>query len=374
MYNRTVIIFAVLICGVLARIPYSAVNLEVLLKTGNQDFETNIRQSLQTSKNFWTQNANIIKGITYVGQLVPLPFVGALFGALQLMQDIFASESDWKESFVKSISTQTEQVSATQSIQQIEAALETVAENLGYLGNVNFTSVDKVAIAHIIHSRLGEIVNQFARPGSFFKRQPAISVTPLLALSSFVIASQPIIDNLVPGYSGTSTLSCRLHEILEDYRSATLFFRLNQVIAANRPRKNTDGFFGFLVYVFNRTPYDVTPYLVTALTMPHQENNDAEGFLDCEKPIDLKYDELTDQSNNATYFDKQSAAPTRPCIESYMQLIKKRVDRLFPIVTMGKICSSDIKSRIHRKKTGNGTATSHQIDSATFSRMRFQFN
>jgi len=271
--------------------------------------------------------------VPYVGQVVG-PVIPIVTGAL-------ADETDWKESFSRAIDDQTHRAIAENDVRNMEAAMQTISSNIGFLKDVSdFTSESVTSIIHSIHDDLDRLVNTFGHSSAIFRQYPLLGIKPLFAMASLIAVYKPMMNLLVPALAKRSTLSCEFKDVLFEYRP---------LAATDRLRKLE------VVHSISDEPSrrDITRAVTNVSERPYNKdgystNTDeyAKGKVRCLKGCDFGcssghfcFKDLLNP-NQDEYFAAYGWELEGPCVVDYMELLRYRVERAFddPVYLATKVC------------------------------------
>jgi len=195
------------------------------------NFESEILKSLETTKNFFAQYEVGIATDVASNVVGFVPFVGSVVGPLiPIVTGALADETDWKESFAKTITDQTHRAIALNNVHNMEAVMKTISSNINFLkGDLNFTSTSVTAIIHNIHDDISKLANTFSLSTSIFRQYPLLAVKSLFSMATLVSVFQPMQKLLVPALAQASPVTCNFKEVLLEYRTLAATDRIKQL-------------------------------------------------------------------------------------------------------------------------------------------------
>lgn len=216
---------------------------------------------------------------------------------------------------------------------RMEASLKTIQTKANLLGDHNLDTENRKTIASIIHTDLDKMVNLFDLQLSLFKKYPLMGAPPLLQLASVIAMFGPIIKTLIPIEAMNPDISCKMHDVLLDYRPCIVNARLRELhdeVSSFKSRQKVISL-----------PYN-----------PNGYNETNPGEINCKKGCDLDRTPnefcLEDKFSN-NFLECSIKNGTSVCMEDYGKLIRHQVEKLFPIALLDKLCA-DRKPKI---PTGN---------------------
>lgn len=216
---------------------------------------------------------------------------------------------------------------------RMEATLKTIQTKIKLLGDENSDDENRKTVASIIHTDLDKMINLFDLQLSLFKKYPLMGAPPLIQLASLVAYFSPIAKTLIPFEAMNPEISCKMLDVLIDYRPCIVNARLRELHTEVSSFKS-------------RVKVMALPYI------PNGYNKTNLGEIDCKKgcKLDRSPDEfcLEDKYGNSS-FECRIKNGTSVCVEHYGMLIRHRVEELFPIELLNKLCSE----RKPKKPTGS---------------------
>lgn len=215
---------------------------------------------------------------------------------------------------------------------RMEATMKTVQSKIKLLGDENTDEENRKTITSIIHTELNRMINIFSLKSSLLRKYPLIGTPPLLQLAALVAIFSPISHELIPLEAMTPQISCKMLDVLHDYRPRVVMARLHKLhgkvsamaalVGQNIRRAS---WINVMSFEFNRYGYN--------LTNP--------PFIDCNWGCDSNGMSLTD----ACVIDRFGAeiysgrnVGTYTCLEGYAALLRHRVEEFFPIEILNNLC------------------------------------
>lgn len=193
------------------------------------DFESTILSSLQTTKNFFAQDKFTTGNLVALLATTFTPLLNQMAGVISVMRSLLASESDWKRIFSKTSAYETKREIAADDIRWIQASMSTIESKFTIISESNPYMENRRAVASIIHTEIDKILNFFATSDSLFKRYPLIGTPPLTTLAQLVAFFDPMAKMLNPFEAKNLDLSCKMRDILLDYRPRAVYARLEKL-------------------------------------------------------------------------------------------------------------------------------------------------
>lgn len=320
-FIRNIVCIATLIISSHAEIPYDEVEANIF-DSIPRDFELHVLNSTQITKDFFARDDVSMAIAAGKIALEYLPYVGEFAKLIPMMRNTLEDRSEWRGAFTKAIADETMRTIAESESRWMEAAMQTIQEKFILLGESNPDLSNRKTIASIIHTDLDEMINFFNLKTCLFRKHPIIGTPPLILLASLVAMFSPIAQALIPLEAKNPQISCKMHDILLDYRAITVDARLQRL----------------------RAEKSIFPSLLHVMSWPfnsHGYNKTDPGAIDCEKgckanrtfPIELC---LKDQFSEDEYDVKNNGMPA--CVLDYAAFLRHRVEKLFPIELMSTLC------------------------------------
>lgn len=320
---------------VFAGIPYDEIDIR-LFDNRLETFESKICDALTTTENIFNNKdvKNSVNGAVVVVSFVP--YVGQVAQILPVMQDFLASESDWKESLTLAIADETQRAITENNIRSMESILQTIKNRIPLLNRNDVPSADKRANAYIIHNEFDKMINEFDHVDAIFKEYPLLGSPPLITLALLVATFTPIANGFEPPLVENSRITCKVYNSLLEYRSLATYDRLKQLnFVKNSPYYN--GYQVNLVDVMYR-PYSEYGYNKTSTGLSCRKCDNVyrtSSFYDREKAC-FKDALGTDEYNS--YGDGSTAWFDENCAIGYLELLRNRIEKVFPIALMSSLC------------------------------------
>lgn len=180
--------------------------------------ETEIRQTLKTSKAFLVDQGNIQKAIDQMAVIFPV------------MQKLLDGKSEWRMAFARTIQNQTHRAIAENELRSMEASMERIVQNFRYLNeSSNSTFKEIISIVHNLHDDFDKLVNQFHHRDAIFRKYPLLAIPPLFTLVSYNTVYNRIESALIPALTSRSDISGKLVNTLIEYRPLAVHHRLNLI-------------------------------------------------------------------------------------------------------------------------------------------------
>lgn len=317
-------------------IPYDKMNLNVF-DARPRDFELGVIESMEMTQKFYARDDILLAiGTTAVLALDLVafkfaPFISQFWKQVPLFQNIVEDQGPWSGAFISAIANETLCSITDSEIRWMSSSMQTIRTKVKLLGANNTDLANRKTLASIMHTELDKTINFFDIKNSLFRKYPLIGVAPLLALTSLVAAFDPIARQLIPFEAQNTQISCKMYDILLDYRPRTIAARLRK-LTAEMP------IFKPLVDVM-ALPYNGNGYNATN-----------PGVIDCERHCNASQPAtIGGQICLKDEFSDIDFHMTLECVASYAKFIRYRIEKLFPIDIMDKLCVD----REPKKPTGN---------------------
>lgn len=229
-----------------------------------------------------------------------------------------AAQSDWRDAFTRTIVDGTKREIAESELRTIVAKMKTIKTKFPLLNDdTNPDLHSRRTTASIIHTALDEIIEIFEYDKSLMKEYPLVSVPILVDVAALIAFFSPVIRTLNPVESETPQLSCKMLDVLIDYRPRLVYERLNKLKAPWMEN--------VLVKV-RAKPYSPTGYNQTNTMRCHSKG--------CEKPWFSAFagclkDEFGDDELYTIY---------QGCWEDYASYVRHSVEEIFPVEALESVC------------------------------------
>lgn len=292
-----------------------------------------ILASLQTTKNFFARRE--IEALSLIGLAIGtfVPTFAPVAGLIFVLRALLADETDWKQTFSKTITREIRREITLSNLRTLEEKLLTMEEKFVLLNATsNPDMLSRKNIASYIHTELDIILNVFGSIDSLYRKYPLLSTPPIIALALFIIVFDPIVKELIPMEAHSPQLACKMIEIIEDYRPRAVHDRLEKLsLFSTRVSKQTLRSFEWKLSgaIFNamQKPYDQYGY-----------NDTIPASMDCDNVITTVPDGITvllkDDFGTDKYWGEES------CINDYALFVRYRVEQLFPVELLERFCDS----------------------------------
>lgn len=198
-----------------------------------------------------------------------------------------------------------------------------------------------VAIVHIIHDKIMTILNRFADEKAIFKNYPQLVAKPLSTLAVLIAIFNPIQKEFAPSIESAVYLSCRLQDILVEYRFLNICYRLKEVgFYKIRPDILYDKASEVIGWNYNRYGYNNNKTTI--------ECNQCEcSFSQCMTALTPC---LQDHYSNQCF--KGNSPMSSNCPPEYMGAMRYNIEKSFGkmIDQLNDVCPAHIRAQ--RKLTG----------------------
>lgn len=313
-----------------------------IFESVTRDFERNVYESLERTKNFFAQD-----GMQYIvdGEATAagfIPFVRQLASSVPVLRSILSYESHWKRAFTKMIANETQRDHAAVDIRQMESKMQRIHDKILLLSpNTNLDHEKRNEIASIIHTGLDNMINVFAHSESLFKKYPMMGAPPLIELALLIATFNPLAKALIPIAAKNPQLTCKVRDVLIEYRQLTVNARLQKIRNGESIQDHGESFQAALSRA-KAIPYNQYGY-----------SNSNPGISMCErgcnKPTSQTIIEqffwgvcVVDEFGSDIYRDIH---PKRDCSEEYALLVRHRVEQMFPAELLNSLCTDEKQSK-----------------------------
>lgn len=340
-YTALVIVFAIAIVSTCwAAIPYDEVKLNIF-DSQSRDFERNVLETTNTLNDFFARDDVSVAIAIGVVALNATPYIEFIERFVPLIRNTISSQSEWRAEFTKAIADETMNEVTDSEIRWMKSTMQTIQTKIKLLGDENPNLSNRKTVASIIHTDLDNMINFFNLKSSLFRKYPLVGAAPLIQLASLVAIISPIARTLVPMESKHPQISCKMLDVLIDYRRLAVNARLHQLHTRNPSKKSI-----FLPLVdvmsvpFNRNGYNLSSPGEIAHCQRDCNPKEESSYVFC-----LKDNFSTDEYLNlfTIHYPNKNASPL--CVMEMAFYIRHRVEKLFPVDMLEKECINRLPQR-----------------------------
>lgn len=261
-----------------------------------------------------------------LGAMNWVPYIREFVKLVPMMCDTIVDRSDWRTVFTKATVDETMHKIFESEIRWIKVTMQTIRSKIKLLTDDNPDTENRKTIATIIHTNLNQVINFFDAKSSLLRKYPLVGSSPLIQLASLVALFNPIAQTLIPMEAMNPQITCKMRDVLLDYRPRSVLARLLKLRAKVMKRDERKA---SLIKVM------VLPY------NKHGYNQTNPPFIDCEwgcesfvmKPTDAC---VLDKFSENVYFGKNIGPTT--CFSEYAALLRHRVEEFFPVDLLNSLC------------------------------------
>lgn len=335
-------------------IPYNEFHINVVKSGGKVgQFETQLRASMQTTKNFFARDD--VKLITNGISAGLKSVIGPAAALLPMVQSALSKESDWKEPLLKTIASQEKRSLIDYQLDSIELDSTQISGSIKQL-NVSLhqnhdekSEVEKmkdISNVALVQDKLINIVTRFASGNSLFREYPELAIGPLLGLSVLIPLFAPIRDTIYQNKTDETIISCKLSETLAEYLPLVLHWRLKNIFSISDKPVPDD-----VIYAL---AYKPEPYLPGGGAHNYRHQNTSDVRCDrnaCSNEVHIVC--FKDKMQDDSLYSGLLGEPSYNCLVDYLFLVRLRVQELFnnAIGLSQNTCSNALKNR-QRDPTG----------------------
>lgn len=212
----------------------------------------------------------------------------------------------------------------------MEATLQTIQSKIKLLSDENSDDENRKTIASIIHTEFNRMINFFALKSSLLRKYPLIGTPPLLQLAAQVAIFSPIAMNLIRLEAMNPQISCKMHDVLLDFRTRTVMARLHKLRS--------------IVWYIETLRKRDKASLINVISLPYNRNGynlTNPPIVDCDLDCDLYGMDSTDacvrdEFDAGIYSGRNFGNHT--CLEDYAAFVRHRVEKLFPVEILSRLC------------------------------------
>lgn len=344
MFIIRLLLFSSGFVTILASIRISDLDIKIY---DDSSFEQGINDALAGAKRLKQMGTTLSYGAK-VATMVP--YASTVVNGLS---SVLSSEGEraWKEDLIKSIASEADRAIALSKIDDIKARMEVIAQHFRSLNQQHLSDDSKRSIVHNINNDISWIIKLFTDEHSIFKRHPLLVIAPLATLASIVGTFEPIVEIFEPQFARQLFLSCKVLDILLEYRLLAVYQRLD---LTDLYEKSSAGFYGTIGH---KQP-DMTFRKCAAIARTFNPNGYAQsnsGNIECDRQScdDLDYDHFCFTDKVAKkHFDAGDHRQVDQCVVGYLEVARHRVEQAFvkPLELMQGACTVDRQGQ--RSETG----------------------
>lgn len=307
---------ATIVVSTWAAIPWSDVQTHIF-DSRPRDFELRVLKLMNTTRKFYAQH-NVTSMFDVLASHAP--YVGEMITAVRQLRDTMVEQSQWRIQFTKAISDETLRGIADSEIHRMKSTMQTVETKIKILGDDNPDLSNRKTIVSILHTELDKLINFFDLKSSLFRKYPLMGAPPLIQLASLIAIFSPFAKALNPLEAMNPQISCKIRDVLLDFRPRAVNARFHQIHA----------------------DLSIFESKVKVMSMPynaHGYNRTDSNVIDCDHGC-----KTSTQSNKHCLKDNFGSdefsvnIDGSTCVEDYALMIRQRVEELFPIDMLNKIC------------------------------------
>lgn len=289
-----------------------------------RDFESRVFDTLNSTNFFYSNQTDspfigdeseytLEKYMAYIEQIKK---------TAQSLRDTLAEESEWQALFTKAIEHEPQHEVAENERNRMKVTMQTIRSKIKLLDESNPDLENRRTCASIVHTDLDKMINFFDLKSSLFRKYPLMGTPPLIQLALLVAVFSPFARMLIPFEAKNPEISCKMHDILLDYRSRTVYARLHQL---NSEKSIFDSIVKVMELPFNEYGYNVTDPAVIHCERGCESSGTFTSTRIC----------LNDTFSTAKFLIENDE---KTCILEYASMIRHRVEKLFPINLLKKEC------------------------------------
>lgn len=245
---------------------------------------------------------------------------------------------------------------------RMEATMQTLQSKIKLLGDENPDDENRKTIASIIHTELNRMINLFALKSSLLRKYPLIGAPLLVQLAALVAVFSPIALSLNPFEGMNPQISCKMHDVLLDFRTRTVMARLHKLRS--------------IVWFIETLRKRDKASLINVISLPYNRygyNLTNPPIVECDLDCDLYGMDSTDacvrDEFDAGIYSGQNFG-TQTCLEDYAAFLRHRVEKLFPIELLSSLCID----RKPQQSTGNCKKLVLELFEKSYEFIVFVFN
>ncbi len=342
MFSIRLLLISSLFVATLANIWISDLDIKIYDDSG---FEQAINYALQGAENVKSMGSNI----GYIGKAASLlPYVSDVINGLS---GYISGEGEdlYRSTLITSIASESDRAIATEKLSAIFAKMATINGHFRTLNQSYVGDDSKRAIVHDINNEISEVINIFTDRNAIFRRHGALSIGALSVLASVIGIFEPILEIFEPQFARQTFLSCKLEDILREYRFLAVYRRIDKISIY---KKSDTGLYG--------TGGDKLPdMLFQKSAVIHRSYNrngysqSNRGDIECDKKgcHNLMYGDFCFTDLVARQdIDVGDHTKLNTCVVGYLEVVRHRLEKAFekPIELMENSCR-----RGDRRETGS---------------------
>lgn len=289
-----------------------------LFDENDSNVESEILKSLQTTTNIFADPAvrKLIIGQLAIGifKVAAAPATNLLF----IITNLLAHESGWQEAFARNIAKQLDRTVALSHIHWMKATMDTITAKFGLMSK-NHPRKLRNSVARFIHRELDRMLNLFAASDSFVKKIPLLGAPLLITLAQFIALFDPVAKTLIKREAMSPELSCKMSNILLDYRPRTVDARFDKLHEDST--KGLTTYTNFLREIVSDR---------SNKTIPDTMNNCGA----CHRWRLCLIDDFGVSWHTIDW----------ACARGYISILRHRIEELFPVELLSSLCDSKPKA------------------------------
>lgn len=202
--------------------------------------------------------------------------------------------------------------------------MKTIQEKI-ILNETNPDRENRKTISSIFHTDFDAMINYFDHSDSLFKKYPLHGSPPLIKLALLIAVLQPQINTLSSLEAKTPQLICKIRDVLKDYRRRSVEARLHKLSITNELYEDI-----FVSFMGNLR------------TFSYSSNGYGKWkSLQCRKGCDADTC-VKDEFCSDQYHENNDLGTD--CISSYTALVRHRVEQVFSVELLDKLCDEKPKT------------------------------
>lgn len=311
-----------------ANIPFDQVKFNIFDNNQTHLIESLVSNSLKSTEQFFADK-NIASIITNTGTSTPssvIPFVGQLRSLTLALRNLLAKDGNWMKSFAQSIAIESRSdLLALEDVHWMQTAIEIIQDEVTHLDGTNIDyNIIRKRIASFIYSDLDKMILLFAHQYSVFKKYPLIGAPALIELALLVAIFTPIAKILVPLEVKNPQIACKTLDTLLDFRPRTVSARLDKIHSNNTLFVST-------LAAIRQIPYNPNGYN-KSIALECQKIGENRSFSPSTNGLWDEFGYFIPFRNNLT------------CFSDYASYVRHRVERMFPIQLLERVCNEKKRS------------------------------
>lgn len=291
-----------------------------LFSKDSKVFESNVIVTTRIIKKFFDRE-DVTMAIAAGKILLEfIPYIGVFAKLIPLARNTVSDRSEWRTLFTKSTADETMSAITESEIRWMEATLQTIQTKFKLLDDDNPDFENRKTIASLIHMDLDKMINFFDLKSSLFRKYPLLGAPLLIQVASLIVVFNPIANTLIPYEAKLQPITCKILDVLLDYRPIVVNARLHKLF----------------------TEMPTFKHIVNVMELrynPNGYNETNPGVINCQKDCTNRTIPYEICLRDKFGQDEFLLVRKRPqCLIDYAKMIRYRIEKQFFIDILNQSC------------------------------------